>query len=67
MTLIDEANKIIEQDAYTDDDITKLVKIKYRMSVLYDEYSAGAGMQETLYNQLRSSEYISAKQKAKKS
>lgn len=67
MNLIEQANEIIDQKSHTDEDITSLQKIKFRMSRLYDEYSTNAGMQEQLYNQLRSEEYIKAKKKAKTS
>jgi len=67
MTLIDQANAIIDQKAHTDEDITELKKIAFKMSKLYDEYSTNAGMQETLYNQTRSEVYIQAKKKAKES
>jgi hypothetical protein len=67
MNLIEQANSIIDQEAHTDEDITNLQRIKFKMSRLYDEYSTQSGLQETLYNQTRSEVYITAKKKAKES
>jgi hypothetical protein len=65
MTLIDQANKIIEQPAHTDEDITQLQRIKRKMAKLYDEYSSSSWLQEQLYNSVRADVYIKTKKKMK--
>ena len=56
MSLTDEAQKIINQKAQTEEDIIQLSKIVYMMSSLYKEKMNLANEQEQMYNLVRSQE-----------
>lgn len=56
MSLTDEAQKIINQKAQTEEDIIQLSKIVYMMSSLYRDKMNLANEQEQMYNLVRSQE-----------
>jgi hypothetical protein len=56
MSLTDEAQKIINTKARTEEDITQLSNIVYMMSSLYREKMNLANEQEQRYNLTRSQE-----------
>jgi len=56
MSLTDEAQKIINQNAQTEEDIIQLSKIVYMMSSLYRDKMNLANEQEQRYNLTRSQE-----------
>lgn len=65
MSLLEQANKIIMQAWHTDDDITELHKIKWQLSLLYNDYSSYAWNRETAYNKKRADAYSHYKKLAK--
>lgn len=65
MSLAETASKIIEQKAHTEDDITELQRIKWRMVLLYDEAVSISWLSEELYNSIRSNKYIEVKTKTR--
>ena len=66
MSLTDEAQKIINQKAQTEEDIIQLSKIVYMMSSLYREKMNLANEQEQMYNLVRSQETKKAMESWKK-
>ena len=66
MTLTDEAQKIINQKAQTEEDIIQLSKIVYMMSSLYREKMNLANEQEQMYNLVKSQEIRKAMESWKK-
>lgn len=66
MSLTDEAQKIINQKAQTEEDIIQLSKIVYMMSSLYREKMDLANEQEQMYNLVRSQETKKAMESWKK-
>ena len=66
MSLTDEAQKIINQKAQTEEDIIQLSKIVYMMSSLYREKMNLANEQEQMYNLVRSQETRKAMESWKK-
>ena len=66
MSLTDEAQKIINQQAQTEEDIIQLSKIVYMMSSLYKEKMNLANEQEQMYNLVRSQETKKAMESWKK-
>lgn len=66
MSLTDEAQKIINQNAQTEEDIIQLSKIVYMMSSLYREKMNLANEQEQRYNLTRSQETQKAMESWKK-
>lgn len=66
MSLTDEAQKIINQNAQTEEDIIQLSKIVYMMSSLYREKMNLANEQEQMYNLVRSQETKKAMESWKK-
>lgn len=66
MSLTDEAQKIINQKAQTEEDIINLSKIVYMMSSLYREKMNLANEQEQNYNLIRSQETQKAMESWKK-
>lgn len=66
MSLTDEAQKIINQNAQTEEDIIQLSKIVYMMSYLYREKMNLANEQEQRYNLTRSQETQKAMESWKK-
>ena len=66
MSLTDEAQKIINQKAQTEEDIIQLSKIVYMMSSLYREKMNLANEQEQMYNLIRSQETQKAMESWKK-
>lgn len=66
MSLTDEAQKIINQKAQTEEDIIQLSKIVYMMSSLYRDKMNLANEQEQMYNLVRSKETKKAMESWKK-
>lgn len=66
MSLTDEAQKIINQQAQTEEDIIQLSKIVYMMSSLYKDKMNLANEQEQMYNLVRSQETKKAMESWKK-
>ena len=66
MSLTDEAQKIINQKAQTEEDIIQLSKIVYMMSSLYKDKMNLANEQEQMYNLVRSQETKKAMESWKK-
>lgn len=66
MSLTDEAQKIINAPAQTEDDIIQLSKIVYMMSSLYRDKMNMANEQEQMYNLVRSQETQKAMESWKK-
>lgn len=66
MSLTDEAQKIINAPAQTEDDIIQLSKIVYMMSSLYRDKMNLANEQEQMYNLTRSQETQKAMESWKK-
>lgn len=66
MSLTDEAQKIINQNTQTEEDIIQLSKIVYMMSSLYREKMNLANEQEQRYNLTRSQETQKAMESWKK-
>lgn len=66
MSLTDEAQKIINQNAQTEEDIIQLSKIVYMMSSLYRDKMNLANEQEQRYNLTRSQETQKAMESWKK-
>ena len=66
MSLTDEAQKIINQKAQTEEDIIQLSKILYMMSSLYRDKMNLANEQEQMYNLVRSQETQKAMESWKK-
>ena len=66
MSLTDEAQKIINQKAQTEEDIIELSKIVYMMSSLYRDKMNLANEQEQMYNLIRSQETQKAMESWKK-
>lgn len=66
MSLTDEAQKIINQKAQTEEDIIQLSKIVYMMSSLYRDKMNLANEQEQMYNLVRSQETQTAIESWKK-
>ena len=66
MSLTDEAQKIINQNAQTEEDIIQLSKIVYMMSSLYKDKMNLANEQEQMYNLVRSQETKKAMESWKK-
>lgn len=66
MSLTDEAQKIINQNAQTEEDIIQLSKIVYMMSSLYRDKMNLANEQEQRYNLARSQETQKAMESWKK-
>lgn len=66
MSLTDEAQKIINQKAQTEEDIIQLSKIVYMMSSLYRDKMNLANEQEQMYNLVRSQETKKAMESWKK-
>lgn len=66
MSLTDEAQKIINQNAQTEEDIIQLSRIVYMMSSLYRDKMNLANEQEQMYNLIRSQETQKAMESWKK-
>lgn len=65
MNLIEQANEIIDSGTLTDYEITQLQRIKWKMTMLYNEMTNNAGYKEQMYNKMRANTYIGVVQKAK--
>lgn len=65
-TLSEQAKDIIEQPALNIEDIKNLCKIRFKMSLQYNEAKQLAGRMESAYNKGRPEKYISFKEQAKK-
>lgn len=65
-TLTDRADKIIEQEAYTDEDIKELHRIKREMSKLYSKANSMWSIAEHNYNITRAKALLESQEKTDK-
>lgn len=61
MSLVEQANEIINKLPLEEVGARQLQKIKREMSLVYDEAVVGAGIAEQMYNHIRAEKYISIK------